>query len=161
VKLLLIHKCIIALLLASSTFVVANEDWVSVPRLERVVHQLEEEDQPIWVVFAKNFGSERILVRFPVDPVYRHVEGRFEAYASQPVCGEMTLIVCKKNGAAASSQIQVQQVVYHDDDMGRWVLEKHIETDQNRYVLRFSHSAQSQVIFRQFSDSFEIQRISP
>jgi hypothetical protein len=158
---LIIHKCIIAALIAFSTVAVADDGWVSVSRVERVVHQLEEEDQPIWVVFAKDFGFERVLVRFPVDPAYRHAEGRFEAFASGVGYGEMTLIVCKNNSAAFSSTNQVQQVVYRDTDTGRWVLEKHIETDQNRYVLRFSHSAHSRVLFRQFSDSFEIHRISP
>jgi hypothetical protein len=152
---LYIQKCIFAVLFVLSSLVYADNGWVSVSRPERVVHQLEEEDHSIWVVFAKSFGTERVLVRFPEDPHYRHAAGYFEASATHLGSGEMTLIVCKKN-FAASQNLPDREVVYRDADTGRWVFERHIETDEYQYVLRFSHPSQSKVQSRQFFDSFEI-----
>lgn len=156
-----IYKCLIALLFVSSGIVSADEGWVSVSRPERVVHQLEEEDRSIWVVFAKTFGSERVRVRFPEDPHYRHVEGHFEAYSSHLGQGEMFLMARKKNLAAVQSHAQTREIAYLDPESSRWVFEKHIETDQYQYVLRLSHPSQSRALFRQFCDSFEIERINP
>ena len=156
-----IYKCVIAFLIVISPFVFAEEGWVSVPRPEHVVHQLEEEDRSVWVVFAKSFGSERVLVRFPEDPVYRHVEGRFEALASHFGRGEMALIVNKKTIAASILQNAVYELHYHDHETGQWVFEKHVDTDEHQYVLRLFHPSQSNVLFRQFSDSFEIRKINP
>lgn len=158
---LYIYKWIVALIFSTSLVAFADEGWVTVPRQEQVVHQLENEDRSIWVVFAKTFGSERVLVRFPEDPVYRHDEGRFEAFASHLGRGEMSLSVRKKNLAASFLPMSAHEIVYRDSETGQWVFEKHIETSQHQYVLRFSHPSQSRVLFRQFADSFEIEPINP
>ena len=134
----------------------ADDGWVSVPRQERVVHQWEEDDSTIWVVFAKTFGSERILLRFPEDPAYRHHNGRFHAFATHLGHGEMSLIVQKKESPSAPSANR--EISYQDGDSGRWVRERHIETDEYHYVLRVSLPTDSASLYRQFIDSFEIER---
>jgi len=134
----------------------AEDGWVGVPRTEHVAHQLVDEDPSVWVVFAKTFGAERILVRFPQDPAYRSVDGGFEVYASHAGQEEISLII-RKNSAMTVSLGQPHEIVYYDADTGRWVFERHVETAENRYVLRVSHPSQSRSLFMQFSDSFEIE----
>lgn len=146
------------MLLAASPLAMADDGWVSVPRPERVVHQMEEEDHSIWVVFAKSFGDDRVLVRFPEDPIYRHEEGRFEAIATHLGMGEMTLLAQKKDPHV---QLLAGEIVYRDAEHGLWVREKHIETDQYHYILRVAHPTQSSSFFRQFADSFEIETSHP
>jgi hypothetical protein len=153
---LFIHKFIITLLLATSSLVMANDGWVSVDRPEKVVHQLDEEDHSIWVVFAKSFGPERVLVRFPEDPVYRHNNGRFEAIATHFGSGEFELLA-QKTGSQRQTSYKIQDISYRDAERGFWVRERHIDTGLYHYTLRVTHPTQSAVIFRQFTDSFEIE----
>lgn len=151
---------IFALLSVVSSVAFGQDDWVKVPPKELVVHQLEQEDHSIWVVFSKTMGSDRVLVRFPEDPTYRHhVDGHFEAFATHLGVGELSLSAKKKNFSSKKSSAQtLGEVIYRDIETGRWIMEKHIETDQFLYVLRFSHPSQSTVIFRQFVDSFEVEK---
>jgi len=146
-------------LLALSSFSFGDSEWVSVPRPEKVVHQLEREDHSIWVVFAKTFGEDRVLLRFPEDPVYHRAESRFDAFASHLGVGEMSLIAQKKEIGTSSSPIG--DIAYFDAESGRWIRERHIDTDQHHFVLRVSHPSQSSSLFRQFTDSFEIERGQP
>jgi hypothetical protein len=157
---LTIRKYLIALFVLSAPFAMADDGWVSVPRPERVIHQFAEEDRSIWVVFAKSFGSDRILLRFPEDPTYRHLEGRFEAMATHLGNGEMCLLVRKKV-LSSKPPAPISEVAYRDADTGHWVRERHIETDQHQYILRMSHPMDSAALFRQFADSFEITSAPP
>lgn len=143
----------------ASSFVFADDGWVTVPRQEQIVHQLEEEDHSIWVVFAKTFGSERVRVRFPETPFYHNFENQFEAHATHDGHGEMSLTVHKKNKADSSLQMPGYEITYRDTETNGWVFEKHIETEEFHYVLRMYHSLQNRLIFQQFTDSFEIERI--
>ena len=151
-----LNKLLIAFFIAFTSFAVADDGWVSVARPERVVHQWEEDDSSIWIVFAKTFGQERILIRFPEDPVYRHLDGRFQAAATHLGIGEMSLIVRKKETPSAPVASR-REVSYRDADSGRWIRERHIETDEYHYVLRASMPTESATLYRQFVDSFEIE----
>jgi len=42
----------------------------------------------------------------------------------------------------------------------RWIRERHIESSENHYVLRFASSTNSSEVFAQFTDSFEIEKNS-
>lgn len=139
-----------------SSYGFADSEWVSVPRPEKVVHQLEQEDRSIWVVFAKTFEQDRVLIRFPEDPVYRHAVNRFDALASHLGVGEMSLIVQSKDLTTVSRTSG--DIAYVDAESGGWIRERHIDTDRHHYVLRVSHPSQSASLFQQFVRSFEIER---
>lgn len=141
-------------LFVSFTLSASNDGWVSVPRKENIVHQMETDDRSIWVVFAKTFGSERVLVRFPSDPIYRNVNGRFEAHSSHLGLGELSLIAQKRN---FSEDEFSQNITYRDVETGRWIFEKHIDTNDYHYVLRASDPSQNGALFQAFSNSFEIE----
>lgn len=143
-------------MLLTASFVAANDGWVSVPRPEKVVHQLEE-DHSIWVVFSKSFGDERVLVRFPEDPTYRHRDGHFEAVATHLGVGEMALFARKKDPTQPSTSSRINDISYRDAEHGFWVRERHIDTSQYHYILRVVHPNQSAALFRQFADSLEIE----
>lgn len=133
--------------------------WVSVPRPQRVPYQLEEEDHSIWVVFAKSFGDERILIRFPDDPIYQRKDGNFVAAAPFGGAGEFTLIVQKKAKGGQSGM--VREFAYPDPEHpDNWIRERHVQSEENHYILRFSYPRNNPHLFSQFADSFEIEKNS-
>ncbi len=131
-----------------------EDGWVTVPRPERIGHELEE-DRSIWVVFAKTFESERILLRFPDDPAYQRPEGRFVATTSRVGDGEFSLLVRKKETPSGEAS---RDISYFDAEKDRFVRERHIDTEEHHYILRFSHPSDSLALFSQFADSFEIEQ---
>lgn len=136
-----------------------EDGWVSVQRPQRVPHQLEEEDRSIWAVFAKAFGEERILVRFPDDPVYQTKKGNFIAAAPYMGQGEFALIVHKKGQPGTVGQRR--DLAYADpENPALWIRERHIESDENLYVLRFTYPVNNPDLFSKFADSFEIEKNS-
>ncbi len=131
---------------------------MSVPRPQRVPHQLEEDDHSVWVVFAKSFGEERILVRFPDDPVYQRKNGDFIAATPYGSSGEFTLIVQKKIG---DGEGMVRELAYPDPEHpGYWVRERHVESRENHYVLRLINPVNDPHLFDKFANSFEIEKNS-
>lgn len=131
--------------------------WVAVSPSQKTIHRLEEEDRAIWVVFAKDFGSERVLIRFPEDPSYQKQQGRFKAYVSQLGSGELTLLVEEKKNPSPMEQQTIRYAAYFDPQTGFWVREKHIETGSNQYVLRVVNPSENSSIFQQFANSFEVE----
>jgi hypothetical protein len=53
--------------------------WVRVARPEQRAEVVDQEDHAIWVVFAKQLGSEKILISFPEDPQYRYLDPKGQA----------------------------------------------------------------------------------
>ncbi len=141
----------------SSNLAGAEAGWVPVSKSQKAIHQIEEDDQTIWVVFAKDFGSERILVRFPEDPIYQYQDGQFNAYATQLGSGELTLLVREKQGDLAEGESRVRYASYFDPDTGFWVREKHVETRRHQYVLRVVNPSENSSVFPQFANSFEVE----
>ena len=136
-----------------------NEGWVSVPRPQRVPYQLEEEDRSVWVVFAKSFEDERILVRFPEDPIYQRKNGNFVASAPFGGAGEFTLIVQKKTEEGEGGA--VRELAYPDPERPEiWIRERHVQSEQNHYILRLSYPLNDPYLFSKFADSFEIEKNS-
>jgi hypothetical protein len=109
------------------------------------------------VVFAKKFESEHILIRFPEDPSYQRKEGRFKAVASHWGVGEFALLVRKKLDSSKKIATKIREISYRDEEFGRTIRERHIETTSYQYILRFSHPEESSALFSQFADSFEIE----
>jgi hypothetical protein len=60
--------------LLASTPIMDEEGWVSLPRPTNVAEAMgaDERDPSIWVVFAKQLGTERLMVRFPDEPTYHY-----------------------------------------------------------------------------------------
>jgi hypothetical protein len=151
---LFLFKTLFAFILTSS--IIPDDGWVSVPRPQRVPHQLEEDDQSIWVVFSKTFEEERVLLRFPVDPIYQRKNGNFILEAPWQGRGEFSMIVRKKS--EVGTQGKSQDIVYKDEGLeGRWIRERYIESEKYLYVLRLSHSLDNPSLFNQFADTFEIE----
>ena len=144
---------LISSVLTVSSLSAHDDGWVSVERPERVVHHIESDDKSIWVVFIKNFGMERTSIRFPEDPSIYRKHGVFMAKAPYGQ-GEMVLLVQKKIGPDAAASDEV--VKYRDPDTGLFILERHVETSENVYVLRMTHPSESTVLFQQFAGSLDI-----
>lgn len=152
-----VFKTLFAFLMLSS--ISPEEGWVSVPRPQRVPHLLEEEDHSIWVVFSKSFGDERILVRFPSDPIYQRKNGDFQAVSPYGGQGEFMLIVQKKTNPGTEGELR--ELAYPDPEHpGYWIQERHVESEENLYVLRFSNPVNNPRLFSQFANSFEIEKNS-
>jgi hypothetical protein len=135
----------------------AGDGWVEVPRQERVVHEISGEDRSIWVVFAKKFENERILVRFPQEPTVTHADDHFNAIATLGD-GELTLTVRKKEQPDSKPKTEKRNISYRDSETSLLVRELHIETESHFYVLRSKHSSESSSLYQSFFESFEIER---
>jgi hypothetical protein len=135
----------------------ADDGWVSIQQSEPIVHQLEIEDHSIWVVFAKNFGSERVLIRFPEDPVYKQSDGRFEIVATRLGLGEFSLLTQKKSLTDRVGVFFFRNSAYYDHDAGLWVFERHIDSREHHYLLRVTDPLQNNLARQMFFDSFEIE----
>lgn len=153
---LIFGKSLIAFFIATTPLF--DDAWVSVPRPQKIPYQIEEDDRSIWVVFAKTFGGERVLIRFPDDPIYRRKADQFIASSPWMSQGEFSLIVRKKTSGPVRG---IQEVVYRDsENRGRWVRERHLESKDYHYVLRMSHPNDNIALFNQFAGSFEIEKNS-
>src|SRR5690606_24217025 len=109
------------------------------------------------VVFAKSFGEERILIRFPDDPIYQRKNGNFIATSPYGDAGEFTLIVQKQEDGEG----QVREFAYPDPEHpGTWIQERHVQSDENHYILRLAYPVNDPHLFSQFADSFEIEKNS-
>jgi hypothetical protein len=135
-----------------------SDGWVHVPRQEKIVQEIEGEDRSIWVVYAKTFDQERLLIRFPEPPVTSHWDGRFTATASHLGVGELKLIVHKREYPPSRSETKISYCSYRDADTGVLVREKRIETEHYSYLLRFTHPLESTKLFSAFAESFELER---
>ena len=96
-------------------------------------------------------------MRFPVDPIYQRKNGNFIATAPYQGQGEFSMIARKKSEAGTMGKSQ--DIAYKETDSdGRWIRERHVESEQYLYVLRLSSPVDSPTLFNQFADSFEIER---
>jgi hypothetical protein len=65
-----INQILAFLLLAGP---VDENGWASVePPKKNPLEQKGDGDPSVWPVFSRQFGSDRLLIRFPADPVYRY-----------------------------------------------------------------------------------------
>jgi hypothetical protein len=151
----MIYQYVIAFLILSIPLSGSDDNgWVSVPRTEQKSgHSFQEEDPSIWVVFTKTLGPDRVMVRFPEDPVYRYADGYFEATATYLGEGEMTLIARLRHSTGAPEH---SETMYRDAESGRLVMEKHISSQHYDYVLRLDHPSQSRALYQHFADSFSV-----
>ncbi|HEX2583334.1 MAG TPA: hypothetical protein VHL30_04385, partial [Chlamydiales bacterium] len=129
---------------------VSSNGWVAVERSEKEDSPLgaDESDPTIWVVFAKQMGSEKILVSFPVEPVYKYTKADGSAIEISASAGgnehlvlvsapsrdvlnerkanlESAIIVLEKVGEERAELIYWQS--------GYWYMEQLISTAEHSY----------------------------
>ena len=150
-------KAVYSILFVFSALGNSTDGWVQVPRQEKVLQETEE-DHSIWVVFAKAFGSERVLVRFPEDPLTHQWDEFFQATAADTEGGELSLVVQKKDNLSSEPCTKATDFSYRDEVSGLWVQERWIETEGHIYLLRATHPSESAIFFSSFFDSFELER---
>ncbi len=120
--------------LLASFFSLGNADvrpddgWFSVEKRLPVPEQFEN-DPSIWVLFAKDVGSERLQVRLPGDPTYQYEEdGSFRLYSTQN--GESFEL-----GVYPADWALAGEGVSHAID-GKWVSEQIVRTEHHCYLLK-------------------------
>ena len=135
----------------------SDEGWVKVVREEKVMQELTEEDRSIWVVLAKVFGEERILVRFPESPQISLQNHQFKAMVPWQG-GELSLVVDQKEFPAEKRLKKEKTFFYRDPESSLLIQEKVIETEGHIYKLSFKHHSESRAISKKFFHSFEVER---
>jgi hypothetical protein len=126
-----------------------------------------------WVVFAKQLGSENVLLKFPEDPSYRTLPlGGFEA-VSQSSDGVYTLKALPISEEGPQAQIwenlpkdvrelaQVDQVAVNSWDCaykqdGNFVLTRFFFTSEHFYSLEFKSHVLSMENRGRFVDFFDV-----
>lgn len=146
-----IFKNLIGTILTAFSLVSGEDDgWFPVEKIPKAEEAQMEEDPTIWVLFSKTIDSEKILVRFPADPVYSYTETGDLAIRSEKDGEIFELTVYKKNSQAPfSSDLQYQSE-------GKWVREQFVATEQHVYRFQ-THGLQSGSInHERFVSSFSI-----
>jgi hypothetical protein len=151
--------------------------WVSVerpPHQSAFEHAGDEDDPDIWVLFSKQSGVEKFMVRFPEDPIYRYLEdGSLEISASRN--GEAHLLQVLEGASAdelerRASAIAVQpgillvemerassgalELCYLAGD--QWTRERYFLTPHHLFVLQTKSSDFHSENHRYFSDSLDV-----
>ncbi len=179
---LIINK-LLALLLLSST--IEENGWVSVDKPQKQAQsQHEEVDPSIWTVFAKEFGSEKVLIRFPEDPGYRYPQidqGDKETMEIDSTSGEtlhrlnvlkfpdqpLDELIQKKINNIQSEEgallVQTDQIDGQMADLlyrsqGKWVRERLILTDEHLYILQSASETLEGSSHTQFIASFDLEK---
>lgn len=145
-------------LIASAMLLVSLPDegvdgWYSVEKKPKIEDLHEEEDRTIWVLFSKDLGLERILVRFPELPKYTYLEnGDLEIRCERG--GELFQLTVSKNllGAAEAQELHYQ----HE---GKWVHEQFVRSAHHFFHFKTVEiSAETKIHVDLFS-SFFIEKI--
>ncbi len=143
-------KTIIALFLAGSALFgkeLSADGWVSLDQPIKSSFETPKDDPSIWVIFRKTVGTESFLVRFPAEPVYQTIAGRFEA--SAVLDGEeFRLVVSPRTGPFPERR------VYQAD--GKWVSEEVRVTDEHIYLFRTVSERPEPPTHAYFAGSFSL-----
>lgn len=139
--------------MVSSSLLSEGEDgWFSVSKSTKSEDRAEEDDSSIWVLFAKNLGAEKLLVRFPEAPEYRYTEGGdLEITAHQQ--GQIFQVIVRPLGSEAPP---VKELHYESE--GKWIHEHFFQTEHHFFHLKSSSLGPSAEIHREFIFSFFIER---
>lgn len=117
----------------SSFLMAANLDplagWFPVGKSLQAEEEPEFADSSIWVLFAKDLGSEAISVRFPTPPTYTYLDsGVLVVFSTRD--GERFELTIEKALSGAPDQLDF---VYEQE--GKWVHERLLQTEH--YIYRF------------------------
>ncbi len=112
--------------------------------------QVDERDPSIWTLFSKKVGVEKMLVRFPADPVYRYTEnGALELTSERD--GEVFILTVQKGGELSGDPP-------HLFDEGKWVHEHLIQTAHHLFHFRTLSDEPQSLNHSRFISSFSLER---
>ena len=160
-----------------------EKGWVSVERpQQKEVRQALDESDATWPVFSKQFGEDRVLVRFPEEPTYTyprlelgdpftmHVESKM-AYGTHrllvsPLASTLDTYVEQKKLSIASEEdallVSSDQtgsnsvdLLYRSDKM--WVRERIFAFTDHVYVLQTLSESLNESPHLQFASSFDLE----
>jgi hypothetical protein len=95
--LFILNKVITFLFLSISS---VDEGWYPVEKKVEAALPADQRDASLWVLFVKDWGGERIQIRFPEEPQYRYTEeGDFEAWVEQN--GAYFSLIWSQNGGVS------------------------------------------------------------
>lgn len=174
------NQIIAFLLLAGS---IDENGWASVERPKKSpIEQKGEEDPSVWPVFARQFGTDRVLIRFPTDPIYRYpnlergdsetmeIESRVpgtlhrirveenEQGLSEMVKEKIDSIEADENSLLVLSERtsgKVADLFYRAEN--QWIRERIIKTDARTYVLQTFSDSLSDDSHQKFISSLDLE----
>ncbi len=151
------------------------DGWVAIERSEKEVLPLsaDERDPSIWVVFSKEIGSEKILVRFPVEPTYKYLTKDGSEMELLAISGgnEHRVLIGKPSkdllgerkanleGAIAVHEkvgTENAELTYWKD--GFWFMERLIATKDHSYILQTKSETIDSDSHLAFAASFDLQK---
>lgn len=145
----LIFKFVSSLLLVFSVLFADESGWFPVSPVAPALAPAVLEKGQEWVIFRKTVGQELFLIRFPIEPEYRTIEGRFEVFAEKE--GEIFELIVQPLSPEISGQNR------HID--GKWVVEEVYHTDHHTYLFRTTSKHQNLAHFSYFWSSFSVEKI--
>lgn len=124
-----------------------SDGWVKVDKPQKEVYSggADERDPSVWVVFVKQLGDEKILVKMPEAPTYSYTEGGIEI-VSHYGDGEHILQVVPHSSKSPSELMEwrkgqlVDVVIFSENSEkgeivywkeGEWYQEQYTSTEQN------------------------------
>jgi hypothetical protein len=125
--------------------------WFPVEKVQEGVHESEDDDRSIWVLFTKQLGEERIQVRFPDEPTYIYSES-----GGLEVSAERNGDVFSMTVLPAGSGVLSPDLLYAEE--GRWVREHFVESNGHFFRFKTVSNQADSTIFREFISSFSIDK---
>lgn len=152
---LVILKYLAGSVLTFFAFVSADPSagWFPVEKVQVGADQLETTDLSIWVLFAKNLGKEKILVRFPNDPSYQYMSQEVLSISADREGETFQLIVQPAILAAPSEDLFYQSE-------GKWVREHFVQTADHLFHFKTLCNEPDSVHHKAFVSSFLIEKNS-
>jgi hypothetical protein len=175
-----INKIIAALALFGA---MDEKGWVSVERPQKVeAGRVVDESDVTWPVFVRQFGEDRVLVRFPGEPTYvypRVLDNDLETMqieASTPTASHRLLVqssslsldavieqkklsLASENDAllVSSEQTGPNSVEWLYRSGEKWVRERMIASTDRLYVLQTFSESLNEAPHLKFSNSFDLE----
>lgn len=169
---------ILTLLFAFAPFQ-EDTDWVPIEKTEVVTPEeiWESQDHSIWPIFSKKTGHEKILIRFPSDPVYRYLSpNEMEITAIEG--SETTQLLILEKGVVDSVNQRIQELtdapnvllldVQKESDRlldiqffteGKWVFERVLITEEHLYIFQSSSTEPHIKNHARFVASFDLENL--
>jgi hypothetical protein len=175
-----LFKMVLSFLLLSGHPEMDQDGWVTIERPKKEAEALgaDERDPSIWVVFSKQLGLGKMVVRFPDEPSYRYarenkqhmeifstadgIEYRVEILDERvQSIEELLKIRVEQVGAQAVAKQQIQEnraELIHWKD-GFWLQETLIKSDQHTFFLQTKSADIESDAHRTFVKSFELHTL--
>ncbi len=151
--------------------------WVALgPALNKTVEPeaREEDDLSVWVIFAKQWGDENFMVRFPEDPTYRYISPD-EMKISASTKNEIYSLRVLKAPPAEQLRQQISEVLMQTDILleevaksdentvdilyrkdGKWMSTRFFLTKHHLYILHSENAISHRENHQKFIDSLDV-----